>query len=97
MKVLTKDGRIVEGEPLDKQKIFEMEELPNILSACPVVFIATRDRRALAEYLTTHLDICRKPIASGEALPPFPEPLEYPEPAPKSLPLVEAPDDGPPF
>jgi len=61
MHILTKEGKVIEGEPLTADQLEAHAKLPDIIGDCSGVYIALRDREVLTLHLMAHLDIKVRP------------------------------------
>lgn len=88
MYIMTKEGRIVEGEVLTEEQLFEIHELPKILGDYPYLYISESDKKRLAKYLVEKLEMRKKPepVVEEEIYIPDPpiEEVVYPAPGPPS-------------
>lgn len=89
MHIMTKDGRIVEGEPLTEQQVFEIDELPKIIGEFPYKYFTKDEQNRMAKYLAEKLEMRKRtePVVEEEIVHD-PEPVVsefvYPAPVPNS-------------
>lgn len=86
MHILTKEGKVIEGEPLTADQLEAHTELPRIIGECPGVYIALHDRKTLTLHLMANLDIKVRP----EPIVEDPEVIALPEyELPEAPPIFE--------
>lgn len=79
IKVITEDGAIVEGEPIDSEwgKAYSLLTGPTGLSAACMTYLPQRHVRVLAKWLLETFDIKLKPVPEPK---PIIEPVDYDSP-----------------
>lgn len=91
MKLLTKDGEIIEGEAISEGLAKFVED---VHSGDTGVVMYSHQKKEIIKYMVSNFELTLKAKAL-EPVDDLIQPFEYPEP--NSLPIVEDPEDEPSF
>lgn len=86
MYILTKDGKVIEGEVLTDEQALVHIQLPDVLRKCSTAFVGTQDSKYLAAHLIKHFEMRLRPVEVEPEVASDPDPvvesLDYPAPTP---------------